>query len=44
VVAYDDARAGQPVPVRHAVGFALGVGALGGAVAVLKPWEWAEEA
>lgn len=43
VVASDEARAGQPVPVRHALGFTLGVGALGGALAVLKPWEWARD-
>lgn len=40
VVALDAARAGQPVPVQHALGFALGIGVLGGAVAALKPWEW----
>jgi hypothetical protein len=44
VMANDEARAGQPVPVLHAISFALGVGALGGALAALKPWEWAEEA
>lgn len=40
IVALDADREGQPVPVRHALGFALGVGVLGGAVAALKPWEW----
>ncbi|MDX1510734.1 MAG: uroporphyrinogen-III synthase [Nitriliruptorales bacterium] len=44
MLALDAARAGQPVPVRHAVGFALGIGALGGAVATLKPWQWDDDA